>query len=92
MSEQQELPVSVEFRGLLSVEGFIELASPESLYLLITNELTPDGKRVIIASNLPEAIASKMAMVFVEEMQGVEQNLLSMSTININAGGTVPGH
>ena len=66
MQPNSELPVGVEFRRQPEVEGMLELAAPESLYLLLTNELTPSGegvKNVIIASNLPKAIASKMAMV-----------------------------
>jgi len=66
MRRNNESPIGVEFRRLQEVEGMLELSAPESLYLLLTNELTPSGegvKNVIIASNLPKAIASKMAMV-----------------------------
>lgn len=35
----------------------IELAAPESLYLVLAEDLTPDGKNAIVFSNLPIEIA-----------------------------------
>jgi hypothetical protein len=56
-AQDQQRPDGIELRPAAELEGMIELAAPESLYLVLAEDLTPDGKNAIVFSNLPIEIA-----------------------------------
>lgn len=61
------------------IEGMLELAAPESIYVVITNEVVRDGRgttRAVIGSNLREDLAWKMCEAFLRAMQDAKSKTI----------------